>query len=80
MENPQVSQPAPLSNGNTAVVPRTNVDVIEQDGVLSLLDESATVGDLATSLNALGATPRDLSAILQMLRKAGALHAEVILN
>ena len=80
VENPQVSQPAPLSNGNTAVVPRTNVDVIEQDGVLSLLDESATVGDLATSLNALGATPRDLSAILQMLRKAGALHAEVILN
>ena len=80
VENPQVSQPAPFSDGETTVVPRTDVDVIEQGGVLSLLEETATVGDLATTLNALGATPRDLSAILQMLRKAGALHAEVILN
>ncbi|MCA9036090.1 MAG: flagellar basal body P-ring protein FlgI [Planctomycetaceae bacterium] len=80
VENPQVSQPNPLSNGETTVVPQTNVDVTEQSGNITVLEESATVGDLATSLNALGATPRDLSAILQMLRKAGALHAEVILN
>ncbi len=80
VESPQVSQPAPFSNGDTTVVPRTDVEVTEQGGMISVLDETATVHDLATSLNALGATPRDLSSILQMLRKAGALHAEVVLN
>jgi flagellar P-ring protein FlgI len=77
VETPQVSQPLPFSDGETVVVPNTTVDVAEQDAVLNLIDQTATVGDIATSLNALGVTPRDLSAIFQMLKESGALHAEL---
>lgn len=77
-EQPQVSQPAPFSEGQTVVVPRTEVDVTEEGGILNVLGDAVTVGDLATSLNALGVTPRDLSSIFQMLKASGDLHAELI--
>ncbi len=77
-ETPEVSQPLPFSDGETTVVPRTQVDVIEEDGLpVTVIEEQATVGDLAQALNALGVTPRDLSSIFQMLKESGALHAEL---
>ncbi len=80
VENSEVSQPAPFSEGETTTVPRTNVEVTEEDAVISVLDDTTTVGDLAAALNAIGASPRDLSSILQMLKESGALHAELELK
>lgn len=76
-ETPVVSQPAPFSEGQTVVVPRTDLEVIEEERPVSVIDRTATVGDLARALNALGVTPRDLSAIFQQLKASGALHAEL---
>ncbi len=77
-ETPEVSQPGPLSNGTTVVVPRTNVQV--QDGSekkMGIVHGSATLRDLVTSLNALGVGPRDLISILQSIKAAGALQADL---
>ena len=79
-EFPQVSQPAPFSDGETVVVPRTELEVMEEANPVQVVDPPATVGDLARTLNALGATPRDLSAIFQQLKEVGALHAELLLK
>lgn len=79
-ESPQVSQPAPLSNGQTVVTPSTDVTVTEEERFINVVPNAATVNDLAASLNALGVTPRDLSSIFQMLKEAGALHAELELK
>jgi flagellar P-ring protein precursor FlgI len=77
-ETPVVSQPAPFNRrGTTEVVPRTDILAEEENRVLHVLDETVTVGDLARALNALGVTPRDLSAIFQHLKAAGALHADL---
>lgn len=76
-ETPEVSQPAPFSNGETTVVPRTEIDVTEESNPVRLLEDSVTVGDLADALNALGASPRDLASIFQLLKSAGALHAQL---
>ena len=77
-ETPTVSQPAPFSDGETRVVPRTEVDVTEDSRPVSVVDEPVTVGELARALNALGVTPRDLSSIFQQLKESGALHAELL--
>jgi flagellar P-ring protein precursor FlgI len=77
---PVVSQPGPLAGGNTAVVPRTTVAGIEQPGRLIPVPKSTTVGDVARAMNALGVTPRDLIAIFQQMKKAGSLHAEIIIE
>ncbi len=76
-ESPQVSQPAPFSDGVTAVVPRTSIDVFEGSSPLNVIDQAVTVGELARALNALGVTPRDLSSIFQQLKASGALHAKL---
>ena len=77
-ETPEVSQPAPFSNGATTVVPRTNVQVDEQnDRKLGILRGSVTLKDLVASLNALGVGPRDLISILQSIKSAGALQADL---
>ena len=66
-ETPEVSQPAPFSNGTTVVVPRTQVQVDDQhDRKLGILPGSVTLRDLVASLNALGVGPRDLISILQI--------------
>jgi len=76
-EAPQVSQPAPFSEGETVEVPRTNIGVDEESKQITYVDETVTLGDLAQALNSLGVTPRDLSSILQQLKECGALHAEL---
>jgi flagellar P-ring protein precursor FlgI len=78
-ESPQVSQPRSGSQGTTTVVPRTSLSVKEQAGALHVLDEAVTVADLAQALNALGVTPRDLVAIFQALKTAGALQADLVI-
>jgi flagellar P-ring protein precursor FlgI len=80
-EAPQVSQPAPFSNGTTTVVPRTQVQVDDQhDRKLGILEGSVTLRDLVASLNALGVGPRDLISILQTIKAAGALQADLIVR
>ena len=77
-ETPEVSQPAPLSEGRTVVVPRTEVQVDDQhDRKLGILQGSVTLRDLVASLNALGIGPRDMISILQSIKAAGALQADL---
>ncbi|MHC2108687.1 flagellar basal body P-ring protein FlgI [Methylobacterium sp. CM6246] len=77
-EQPQVSQPAPLSNGRTAVVPRTSLKVDTGDGnKLALVKEGVSLRELVDGLNALGVGPRDLISILQAIKTAGALQADI---
>jgi len=78
-ETPQVSQPTPFSNtGQTVVVPRTNVEVDETKGrKLALVDGSISLKELVDGLNALGVSPRDMISILQAIKAAGALQAEI---
>ena len=72
-----VSQPAPLSHGTTEVVPQTEVKATEDKAKNVTLKEGATVEDLVRGLNAIGSTPRDIIAILQDLRAAGALDCDL---
>ena len=72
-----VSQPAPLGQGQTVVTPETRVKAVEEKSKRIALDAGATVEDLARGLLATGATARDVIAILQNLRAAGAIEAEV---
>jgi flagellar P-ring protein precursor FlgI len=78
-ETPQVSQPTAFSQGGeTVVVPRTNVTVSEDKGTgLVVVREGVALRDLVAGLNALGVTPRDMIAILQSIKAAGALQAEI---
>jgi flagellar P-ring protein FlgI len=77
-EQPQVSQPAPLSNGRTTVVPRTGLKVDTGDGnKLALVKEGVSLRELVDGLNALGVGPRDLISILQAIKTAGALQADI---
>jgi flagellar P-ring protein precursor FlgI len=71
------SQPAPLSQGTTQVVPQTTVTAKEEKARNVVLRQGATVEDLVHALAAIGSTPRDVIAILQALRSAGALEADV---
>jgi len=77
-ETPLVSQPGPFSNGDTAVVPRTNITVNDGAGKgLAIVDGSSSLRALVAGLNRLGVSPRDLISILQALRQAGALQADI---
>jgi flagellar P-ring protein precursor FlgI len=76
----EVSQPAPFSKGGeTVVVPQETVDVREGAAQLVRLDEGTTLDAVTRALNALGATPRDIIAILQALKASGALRAELVI-
>jgi flagellar P-ring protein precursor FlgI len=72
-----VSQPAPLSTGSTQVTPQVAVGVKEQPARNIILKQGASVEELVRALNSIGSTPRDIIAILQNLKSAGALAAEV---
>ena len=76
----EVSQPiAPFSDsGTTVVVPQQGVEIDEGTNRLLALEEGTTLDRVVEGLNAIGATPRDLIAILQALREAGALNAEIV--
>ena len=80
-ETPQVSQPGPFSNGQTAVVPRTSVRVDTGAGKrLGILTEGPNLRDLVSGLNALGVGPRDMISILQTIKAAGALQADLVVR
>jgi flagellar P-ring protein precursor FlgI len=72
-----VSQPPPFSGGSTVVTNNTSVDVKEDKANVMVLPSTASVGDVVNALNAIGATPRDIISILQAMKAAGALHAEL---
>lgn len=77
-ETPQVSQPSPFSErGRTVVVPRTTADVDEPPAQLKLVEGGVRLSDLIDGLNALGVPPRDMIAILQAIKAAGALQADI---
>lgn len=77
-EQPLVSQPGPLSNGTTQVVPQTSIQITEQKRRLFVLKPGVTLDDLVRAINKVGATPSDLVAILEALHAAGALRAQLI--
>jgi flagellar P-ring protein precursor FlgI len=81
-ETPQVSQPNPFSNtGVTVVVPRTTVEVEEDENRrLAVLTPGVTLEQLVTGLNALGVSPRDMISILQSIKTAGALQADIVVQ
>jgi flagellar P-ring protein precursor FlgI len=76
-EAPQVSQPEPFSEGQTVIVPRTNIEVREDRRRMAVLREGVTLQELVDGLNALGVSPRDLIAILQAIKASGALQADI---
>ena len=79
-EAPVASQPAPFSEGQTAILPRTNIDIVETGGTYNVWREGLTVGDLANALNTLAVSPNTLINILTSLRNQGALQAELIIE
>lgn len=80
-ETPQVSQPGPFSSGQTAIVPRTSVQVDSGAGKrLGILREGPSLRDLVSGLNALGVGPRDMISILQTIKAAGALQANLVVR
>ncbi len=77
-ENLDVSQPAPFSRGQTAVVPNSQVGVKEDKKRAFLFNPGVTLNDIVKAVNAVGASPSDLVAILEALKSAGALKAQLI--
>ncbi len=73
----QISQPEPFGKGETTVVPEKNISVQEEKGRSVMLREGASVEEVVRALNAIGAGPRDIIAILQAIKAQGALHAEI---
>jgi len=79
-ESANVSQPAAFARrGRTVVTPETEVDVTEDHGNLIVMEKGVNIGDVAAALNAIGATPRDLIAIFQAIKAAGALYADLVI-
>jgi flagellar P-ring protein FlgI len=76
-ERPRISQPLPFSHGQTVVVPDSTVTTQEGENRLMVLPEGVSIGQVVQALNAIGVTPRDLIAILQAIKAAGALQAEL---
>ncbi len=75
---PIVSQPPPFSQGQTAVVPRTNIDVKQENNRMFVFDPGVSLDEIVRAVNEVGAAPGDLVAILEALKEAGALRAELI--
>lgn len=77
-ENPAVSQPAPFSNGETVVVPQSDVRIEEETGrQMRIVNGGTSLSTLVNGLNALGVSPRDMISILQAIKTAGALQADI---
>jgi flagellar P-ring protein precursor FlgI len=79
-ESPVASQPGPLAQGDTVVLPRTQIEATEQGGRYNTLPSNSTIGDLAAALNSLGVTPQDLISVLRDIDREGSLHAELIVE
>ncbi len=81
LETPLVSQPQPLAEGATVVVPRTEIGIEEDsEKKITVLQEGPTLADLVAGLNALGVGPRDMMDILSTIKSAGALHADFVMR
>ncbi|SHN82904.1 flagellar basal body P-ring protein FlgI [Bradyrhizobium erythrophlei] len=76
-ESPQVSQPAPFSRGRTVVTPRSNVTVSEDGKKFAVVKDGVSLQQLVDGLNGLGIGPRDLIGILQAIKAAGAIQADI---
>ncbi len=76
---PLVSQPQPFSQGRTVLTREAEINVEPEVARILYIEQQANIGDLATALNDIGATPRDIMAIFQALKAAGALRAELII-
>jgi flagellar P-ring protein precursor FlgI len=76
-ESAEVSQPLPFAEGETVVVPETELSIQEGNSRLFLVDPGISIGELVKALNALGVSPRDLIAIFQSIKAAGALQAKL---
>src|SRR5947209_16350033 len=76
-ESPQVSQPNPLSRGRTVVTPRTSVGVTEDGKKFAVVKDGISLQQLVDGLNGLGIGPRDLIGILQAIKAAGAIEADI---
>ncbi|MDO9437973.1 MAG: flagellar basal body P-ring protein FlgI [Hydrogenophaga sp.] len=74
---PVISQPNPLSKGETVVTEKTNIQISQDKGALIKLDTAPQLADVVRVLNSLGATPQDLLAILQAIKASGAMNAEL---
>jgi len=74
---PVISQPAPFSQGTTVVSEKADIQVKQEGGNLVMMEAGARLTDVVKALNALGATPQDLVAILQAIKVSGALRAEL---
>lgn len=78
-ENQRISQPAPFSRGQTAVEESSEIEAIQQGNTITMLDGGASLAELVDGLNMLGLSPSDLVAILEALRQAGSLKAEMVI-
>jgi flagellar P-ring protein precursor FlgI len=74
---PVVSQPAPLSGGQTVVTERNQIDIQQEGSALINVKKGANLSEVVRALNALGANPQDLIIILQAMKASGALRAEL---
>jgi flagellar P-ring protein precursor FlgI len=74
---PVISQPAPLSGGQTVVAAQSQIEISKEPGKVMLLKGGTALADVVKALNAIGASPQDLLAILQAMKAAGALRAEL---
>ncbi|HJV74835.1 MAG TPA: flagellar basal body P-ring protein FlgI [Noviherbaspirillum sp.] len=74
---PVISQPAPFSSGQTVVTQASQIDIKKEPGQVLLLKQGTSLADVIKALNAIGATPQDLVAILQAMKAAGSLRAEL---
>lgn len=77
-EDVQASQPNPFGRGQTVVTPRSDVDVAEETARMALFAPGVRLSDIVDAVNRLGAAPGDLVAILEALKEAGALRAELV--
>lgn len=78
-ENPQISQPNPLANGQTAVQAQSNITVEEEEQRMFVFNPGVSLNEIVEAVNDVGASPSDLVAILEALKSAGALRAELII-
>jgi flagellar P-ring protein FlgI len=78
--NLDASQPGALSQGETAILEDTNVNVTEMEGAFEILEEYPSIDRLTNALNALGVTTREMMSIFQTLKQAGALQAELVIQ
>jgi len=74
---PVISQPGPFSKGQTVAVQQSQIEINKEPGKVILLKNSASLADVVKALNSIGATPQDLLAILQAMKAAGSLRAEL---